>query len=59
MGGLLTEADFRIILQGIQHCSLANSLKRISVLDMGIEEDTLRDMMEEYELGHINLTKDY
>ena len=58
-GGLLSEQDFRNILQGIQACSLINSLKRISILDIGIEEDTLKSMMEEYQLDHINLTKDY
>lgn len=58
-GGLLTEDDFRLILQGIQKCKLEDCLKRISVLSMQIDDDTLRDMMEEYDLGHIKLTKDY
>lgn len=58
-GGLITEENFRNILQGISNCNLASSLKRISVLELGIEMKDIQLMMEEYELAHINLTKDY
>ena len=46
-GDLLTESDFKNIELGIKNCSLSKSLKRISVLSFGIEESTLRSIMDE------------
>lgn len=58
-GGLMTQTDFKNVLIGIKNSSLSNSLKRMSALELGIEDDTLDTMMEEHELDNIKLTKDY
>lgn len=58
-GGLTTEDDFKKILEGIKSCSLATSMKRIGVLEIGVEWDRWGELMEEYDLTHIMLTKDY
>ena len=57
--GLMTKSNFENVLQGIKASKLSKSLKRISVLDIGIEDDELDEMMNKYGLDHIMLTKDY
>jgi hypothetical protein len=58
-GGTITENNFKHVLLGIKNCSLVNTLKRISVLEIGIEMTDLEDLMVEYEMDHIKLTRDY